>query len=188
MSLIDDALKRQDEIRRGIESAQTISGRFRVLKTDRMTVIDLIDCTVRGLYPVGRLDRDTEGLLLITNDGPLAHELLSPKKHVDKEYFVQTEKIITEDDLNCLRKGVWIDGDNVCRPADVIPCGEKACHLIIREGKFHQVKRMFEALGNQVVYLKRLRMKNLVLDPALKPGEYRPLTREELEDLRSAGI
>lgn len=152
------------------------------------TVMELIDENDRGLFPCGRLDRDTEGLLLITNDGPLAHNLLSPAKHVGKEYLVRTEKAITEDDLKRFEDGIEIDGGEKCRPAAGYLTDPRTCMLTIREGRYHQVKRMFEAVGNHVVYLKRIRMKNLVLDEDLKPGEYRPLTKEEEEELRADRI
>ena len=152
------------------------------------SVLELIHETDRGLFPCGRLDRDTEGLLLITNDGPLAHELLSPAKHVDKEYLVRTRKDITPQDLEKFRQGIVIDNDEECRPAEGYLKDPKTCMLTIREGKYHQIKRMFEAVGNEVVYLKRVRMKNLVLDPSLEKGKYRPLTEEEAEDLRSGRI
>lgn len=147
------------------------------------TVLDLIYEPIKGLFPVGRLDKDTEGLLLITNNGPLAHDLLSPKKHVEKEYEVHLKNKIQENYAQKLAEGIVIDGGERCKPAIFIPTGDTICHLIITEGKFHEVKRMFEALGNEVIYLKRLRMKNLVLDENLKPGEYRYLSEEEIADL-----
>ena len=147
-------------------------------------VMDLISEPYRDMFPCGRLDKDTEGLLLITNDGPLAHQLLSPKHHVDKEYYVELKNPYSQSDMEALAKGITIDGDEECLPAELIPEDEKTCRLIIQEGKFHEIKRMFEALGNEVVYLKRLRMKNLVLDPDLEPGEYRYLSEEEIADLK----
>lgn len=150
-----------------------------------MTVMDLIADQRRGLYPVGRLDKDTEGLLLITNNGPLGHELLSPKKHIDKEYLAELAKPLQEDTADRFREGIILEDSTLCRPAELIAVNEKTCRLIISEGRFHQVKRMFEAVGNEVVYLKRLRMKNLQLDENLMPGEYRELTEAEIQDLLS---
>ena len=148
------------------------------------SVLNLIAEYDRNLFPCGRLDKDTEGLLLITNDGELAHELLSPKHHVEKEYLVTVKNPLKEEDLEVFRKGIVIDGEEACQPADYRITDTYECHLIIREGKYHQIKRMFAAIGNEVTGLKRLRMKNLVLDESLEPGDYRPLKEEELEDLR----
>lgn len=150
------------------------------------TVLDLIDEPVKGLFPAGRLDKDTEGLLLITNDGQLAHSLLSPKKHVEKEYYVQLKNPIEHTYEKKFASGIRLNDEEKCQPAKLIPLNEKECRLIIQEGKFHEIKRMFLTLGNEVVYLKRLRMKNLVLDPALKPGEYRELSEAELKGLKTA--
>ena len=142
------------------------------------------------LSPVGRLDRETTGLLLITDDGPLAHELLSPKKHVDKVYYAKIEGMLPEDAKERMAAGLTLSDGTETLPADLEivrrvrrgGCGELSeIRLTIHEGKFHQVKRMFETLGCHVVYLKRLSMGTLTLDETLKPGEYRPLTREELE-------
>ena len=154
------------------------------------TVIDLIESKKRkDLFPVGRLDKDTEGLLLITNDGALAHRLLSPKKHVDKCYFARIQGRVTQEDVEAFSKGVnigtsqeeeWtMPGKLVIEKSDAI----SEIRLTIQEGKFHQVKRMFEAVGKEVIYLKRESMGTLVLDETLKPGEYRKLTEEELKSL-----
>lgn len=151
------------------------------------TVLDLItDKKRKDLFPVGRLDKDTEGLLLITNDGELSHSLLSPKKHVDKVYFAKVRGIVTEQDQQRFAEGVLIGADEMTRPAnlEVLVSDEiSEIRLTIQEGKFHQVKRMFEAVGKEVIYLKRLSMGSLVLDETLDLGEYRPLTDEELEAL-----
>ena len=152
----------------------------------RTTVLDLIDSGVRGLYPVGRLDLDTEGLLLITNDGPLGHQLLSPKHHVEKEYVVQLRDPLEESRLEPIRRGIRLNKEETCLPAEVNITGERECHIILKEGKFHEIKRMFQAIGNEVVYLKRIRMKHLLLDESLKPGEYRSLTEEEVADLKES--
>ncbi len=151
------------------------------------TVLDLItDKQRKDLFPVGRLDKDTEGLLLITNDGDLAHRLLAPKKHVDKLYYAKIEGFVTGEDVSVFAQGVNIGDDEVTRPAklEILKSGEiSEIHLTIHEGKFHQVKRMFEAVDKKVLYLKRISMGTLRLDENLKLGEYRPLTEEELEHL-----
>ena len=154
------------------------------------TVVDLIKEKKRkDLFPVGRLDKDTEGLLLITNDGELAHRLLSPKKHVDKCYFARVSGKVTENDVRSFENGVNIgslEQPEITMPGklEIITSDEiSQIHLTIQEGKFHQVKRMFQAVGKEVIYLKRLRMGTLVLDENLSIGEYRPLTKEELEKL-----
>ncbi|WP_026528850.1 pseudouridine synthase [Butyrivibrio sp. VCD2006] len=152
------------------------------------TVLDLIDVGFdNNLAPVGRLDKDTEGLLIITNDGKLAHKLLSPKKHVEKEYEVHTRDPLSDKDIKKLEEGVDIGDDEPTLPAKSFienTDGEDVLHLIIHEGRFHQVKRMLEAVGNEVVFLRRIRMGGLVLDPDLKPGEYRELSDEELKLLK----
>ena len=144
------------------------------------TVIDLLSTEgVKNLSPVGRLDKDTEGLLLITDDGALLHDLISPSKHVEKEYLVITEKPVSDDDIKRLEEGLDIGDDKPTLPAKAY-LAEDGLHLIITEGRFHQVKRMLEAVDNSVTYLKRLRMGALTLDPKLQGGEYRKLTKEEL--------
>ena len=140
----------------------------------------------KGLFPVGRLDKDTEGLLLITNDGALAHRLLSPRHHVDKTYFVRADGAVTEDDCSRLEAGVDIGEDRLTLPARAAllssgPVSE--VELTIHEGKFHQVKRMFQAVGKPVLYLRRLSMGSLTLDETLPPGQYRPLREEEIAAL-----
>ena len=151
------------------------------------TVLDLIDSKKRkDLFPVGRLDKDTEGLLLITNDGELAHKLLSPKKHVDKIYFAKVQGVVTEADVESFAKGLDIGDGEYTKPArlEIIISDEiSEIQLTIQEGKFHQVKRMFEAVDKKVVYLKRISMGTLRLDENLALGEFRPLTQEELEHL-----
>ena len=145
-----------------------------------VTVVELLaDENVKNLSPVGRLDKDTEGLLLLTDDGALLHDLISPSKHVEKEYLVQTEKPVSEADIKRLEEGVDIGDDSPTLPAHAYEA-EDGLHLIITEGRFHQVKRMLEAVDNRVIFLKRLRMGGLCLDGSLKPGEYRRLTDEEL--------
>lgn len=151
------------------------------------TVLDLIGEKQRkDLFPVGRLDKDTEGLLLITNDGELAHRLLSPKKHVDKVYYVRVQGELAEEDIRRLAEGIDIGEEKLTLPARLVirKSGQfSEAEITIQEGKFHQVKRMFHALGKEVVYLKRLSMGTLVLDGNLKPGEYRKLTKEERDGL-----
>lgn len=159
------------------------------------TVIDLLGGEIRrDLFPVGRLDIDTEGLLLLTNDGELAHQLLSPKKHVDKQYYARVAGTLPPDSKEQMAAGMTLSDGTQVMPGElsiltpVCECGEASSEmeilLTIREGKFHQVKRMFEALGCQVVFLKRLSMGSLRLDESLRPGEFRKLTEEELEGLK----
>lgn len=160
------------------------------------TVVDLIDEPVRrDLFPVGRLDRDTEGLLLITNDGALAHRLLSPKHHVDKVYEAVVQGLVTENTVLAFRKGLLLPDGLQCLPADLEILGTGAdasgsaqsrVRVTIREGKFHQIKRMFLAVGMEVLALKRLSMGPLKLDPALPGGAWRRLTEEEILALRQA--
>lgn len=140
---------------------------------------------IKNLFPVGRLDKDTEGLLLISNDGVLAHELLSPKKHVDKTYYVKLDKALSMEAMERLEQGVDIGDDKPTLPAKIVMIDELQYQLTIHEGRFHQVKRMMEAVGSQVTYLKRLSMGPLILDASLKPGEFRPLTQEEVEALKN---
>lgn len=151
------------------------------------TVVDLIESRKRkDLFPVGRLDKDTEGLLLITNDGELAHRLLAPKKHVDKVYYAKIDGTVTEETVARFREGLDIGSGEFAKPSSltIVKSGLiSEIELTIQEGKFHQVKRMFHAVGMEVLELKRLSMGSLVLDPALKPGEYRRLKEEEVEKL-----
>ena len=152
------------------------------------TVLDLVRPEDRknGLFPVGRLDKDTEGLLLLTDDGELAHRLLSPKKHVDKTYYAKIDGQVTEEHVKHFREGLDIGDEKKTLPAVLTillsgPVSE--IEVTIHEGRFHQIKRMFEAVGCKVTYLKRLSMGSLVLDETLPPEEYRPLTEAELEGL-----
>ena len=149
------------------------------------TVMDILrEEKVKNLFPVGRLDKDTEGLLLITDDGELAHNLLSPKKHVDKEYLVKVRDSISEEDCRKLSEGVDIGDEKPTAPAKVERVAEKEILLTIREGRFHQVKRMLQAVGNEVLYLKRLSMGSLRLPEALEKGAYRPLSEEEIYKIK----
>lgn len=150
------------------------------------TVMELVASDRKGLFPVGRLDKDTEGLLLLTDDGELAHRLLSPKKHVDKTYYAKIDGQVTEEHVKQFREGLDIGDEKKTLPAVLTillfgPVSE--IEVTIHEGRFHQIKRMFEAVGCKVTYLKRLSMGNLVLDETLSPEEYRPLTEAELEGL-----
>lgn len=153
--------------------------------TREKTVVDLIEEKKRkDLFPVGRLDKDTEGLLLITNDGELAHRLLSPKRHVDKVYYAEVKGVVTEKDVKAFSEGVSLGQGDMAKPAalEILTSDEiSEIRLTIQEGKFHQVKRMFQSVGKEVVYLKRLSMGTLVLDESLPLGAYRRLTREEIE-------
>ncbi|MCM3670104.1 rRNA pseudouridine synthase [Mesobacillus maritimus] len=152
------------------------------------TVIDLLELEDRIFepFPVGRLDKDTEGLLLITNDGQLAHKLLSPKKHVPKTYFAVIDGEVTEEDIQAFKRGVVLDDGYETKPGElvILKSGIRSdIELTISEGKFHQVKRMFQAVGKRVVYLQRLTMGPLALDETLELGEYRELTEEEIDAL-----
>ena len=138
-----------------------------------------------GLFPVGRLDKDTEGLLLLTNDGDLAHRLLSPKKHVDKVYYVEVDGILDEEDAAAFRSGMTLGDGTVCLPAELRSLGGNRGEVTLREGKYHQVKRMLAARGKPVRYLKRISFGPLTLDGALKKGEWRPLSMEERSHLET---
>lgn len=162
------------------------------------TVLDLLDDTYAHyeLFPVGRLDKDTEGLLLLTNDGKLAHNLLSPRKHVSKMYFAEVEGLVTDKDQEIFNKGVTLDDGYHTMPAElnILASGDPEKGLVakieltIQEGKFHQVKRMFEAVGKRVVFLKRISMGTLLLDEYLAPGSYRELTENELTQLQQTHV
>ena len=145
------------------------------------TVLDLLGEEYRhiGLFPAGRLDKDTEGLLLLTNDGPLAHRLLTPRSHVDKVYYVETDGILDESDVEAVRGGVALADGYVCLPGELELISGSRAALTLREGKYHQVRRMLAALGKPVVYLKRVRFGPLVLDDDLPKGGWRALTEEE---------
>lgn len=163
--------------------------------TKDRTVIDLLEKKYQTFdpFPVGRLDKDTEGLLLLTNDGKLAHNLLSPRKHVSKMYFAEVEGLVDETDVESFKQGVTLDDGYVTLPANLniisVTSGTDTVQhlskieLTIMEGKFHQVKRMFQAVGKKVVYLKRMSMGSLQLDEYLALGSYRELTETELAEL-----
>lgn len=150
------------------------------------TVIDLLPPQYQhmGLFPVGRLDIDTEGLLLLTNDGPLAHRLLSPKHHVDKDYLVQVDGTLNEEDIAAFSAGILLKDGFQCMCAKLVPLQDASWGTVtIQEGKFHQIKRMMASRGKPVRYLKRLRMGSLHLDKSLEIGSWRPLTALELSQL-----
>ncbi len=148
------------------------------------TVIDIVESIRSDLFPVGRLDKDTEGLLILTNDGALSHRLLSPKRHVDKVYEADVEGVLTEKDIEVFAEGFVVDEELTAKPAklEILSADETSCHirLVLHEGKFHQVKRMVAARGCEVTYLKRVSMGKLALDPSLAPGDYRNLSAEEV--------
>ena len=162
--------------------------------TDRehKTVVDIISSSEKkDLFPVGRLDIDTEGLLLITNDGELAHRLLAPKNHVEKTYYVEVSGILDDADVDAVEKGLDIGEEKNTIPAKMeilktdIQNNISSCYLTIHEGKFHQVKRMMKKLGKTVTYLKRVSMGSLILDSKLKKGNYRKLTEQEIIELKN---
>ncbi|MTI67077.1 MAG: rRNA pseudouridine synthase [Firmicutes bacterium] len=150
------------------------------------TVIELLDekYKIFDPFPIGRLDKDTEGLLILSNDGKLAHNILSPNKHVDKTYYVEVKGKVTKEDILKFKEGVYIEEDYKTKPADleILTTDDiSKVNLTIREGKFHQVKRMFKAVDKEVIYLKRVKMGKLCLDEDLNLGEYRELNKKEIE-------
>ncbi len=155
------------------------------------TVIDLLDPEYKAfdLFPVGRLDKDTVGFLFLTNDGDLNHKLISPKNHVNKVYYAEINKPVDNRDVERFNKGIEIDDGYKCMPGEleIIKSTEDGSEVLvtIQEGKFHQVKRMFEALDKSVVYLKRIKFGPMELDETLEEGEYRELTEEELDILKN---
>lgn len=152
------------------------------------TVIDLLpdELKRKGLFPAGRLDKDTEGFVLITDDGEFAHDILSPAKHVAKKYLCRLEKKAEKDYENAFKSGITISGGEECKPAFIeFTDDENSVYLTIFEGKFHQIKRMFEALGNRIIYLKRLSIGGLFLDENLALGECREILHKEIEKIKS---
>lgn len=149
------------------------------------TVLDLLGKEYRnlGLFPAGRLDKDTEGLILLTNDGPLAHRLLSPRHHVDKVYYVEADGVLDAADVAAVRQGIVLGDGYQCLPGDLELLSGGSARITIHEGKYHQVKRMLAARGKRVTYLKRVGFGPLTLDENLSKGACRPLTGEELESL-----
>lgn len=154
------------------------------------TVIDLLSEEHKNFepFPVGRLDKDTVGLLLLTNDGDLNHKLISPKNHVDKLYYAQIDKIVTEKDVKAFKKGITLDDGYKCMPAklEILEATDDGSNVLvtIQEGKFHQVKRMFQSRDKEVVYLRREKMGPISIDEGLEEGQYRELTEEELNLLK----
>ncbi|MDD6146859.1 MAG: pseudouridine synthase [Oscillospiraceae bacterium] len=149
------------------------------------TVVDLVPVALQrnGLFPAGRLDGDTTGFVLITDDGDFAHRILSPKNHIQKTYHAELAEEITEETIAAFRNGVELSDGTLCLEAELRSLGGRQAEIKICEGKYHQVKRMFAALGNKVLALKRTAMGNLPLDESLAPGECRELTREELAQI-----
>ncbi|MCH4890387.1 rRNA pseudouridine synthase [Acidaminobacter sp. JC074] len=152
------------------------------------TVIDLLNgYGNRKLFPVGRLDIDTEGMLLITDDGQWNHDLMNPKKHVSKIYYAHIEGRVDEEDVKAFSEGLILKDDSLCKPADlkILSSGEiSKIELTISEGKYHQVKRMFASRGKRVLYLKRIQIGGLRLDDSLELGEFRDLTSEEMKKIK----
>ena len=153
------------------------------------TVIDLVsEYAHKELFPFGRLDKDSVGLLILSNDGKLAHELLSPKKHVNKVYYLKIKGRLDESDVKAFKEGITLEDGYVTKEGklEIIKSDEiSECYATISEGKFHQLKRMFIALNKEVVFLKRIKFKDIVLDESLNEGEYRLLTNEEIESLKA---
>ncbi|BBM36016.1 pseudouridine synthase [Pseudoleptotrichia goodfellowii] len=156
---------------------------------EHRTVIDLLENKYRtySVFPIGRLDIDTEGLLILTNDGILTHNLLAPNKHVDKKYYVELKNPVLKSDIEKLENGIELENGFVTKNAkvEVIENSEDKVYITITEGKYHQVKRMFKAVNNKVLYLKRVQMGNLKLDDKLKVGKYRELTEKEINILKN---
>lgn len=151
------------------------------------TVLDLLGEEYQniGLFPAGRLDKDTEGLLLLTNDGPLAHRLLAPKSHVDKVYYVEVSGILDQEDVEAVRRGVTLGDGYECLPGELELLSSNSAHITLHEGKYHQVKRMLASRGKPVTYLKRVRFGPLTLDDSLPRGAWRPLSNKELKGIFS---
>ena len=161
------------------------AGYITAVQGQEPVVMDLIEEKIKGLFPCGRLDKDTTGLLLITNDGPLTHQLLSPRYETEKEYVVNTRDRIDQDQVRRIEQGITLGDGTRYRPARVTDIQDDCCHITVTEGQYHEVKNMFLAVGNEVVQLKRIRMKNLILDESLAEGEYRPLSEEEVHSLKT---
>ena len=153
------------------------------------TVIDLFHKeNIKGLYPIGRLDRDTEGLLIITNNGPLGYRLLNPIQHIEKEYYVEVNGLLDDSCIQRFKDGIVFHDGTICKPATLSilesSLSFSKASVIISEGKFHQIKKMFLCVGVKVTFLKRIRFGEFLLDEALSPGEYRPLNSFELQLLK----
>lgn len=151
--------------------------------TREQTVLDLLPEGVypkQKLFPAGRLDKDTEGFVFLTTDGKLAHRITGPKNHINKKYLVRLDSPVREEWKTDFLDGISLEDGYLCKPAFLEPIDERCCYLTLFEGKFHQVKRMFEALGSRVSYLKRVQIGSVLLDETLSLGEFRELTAEEL--------
>lgn len=158
----------------------------RICPGDEKYAVDLIrESTKTDLFPAGRLDKDTEGLLLITNDGMLSHRMLSPGKHVDKTYYTELSGTLTFSDKELLESGIDIGDEKPTKPCTINTLSDNSCFITLTEGRYHQIKRMFAACGLRVTYLKRITFGPLALDNRLEPGEYRPLNDEEISKLLS---
>ncbi len=153
----------------------------------QLTVLELLSPQEKrmGLFPCGRLDKDTVGLLILTNDGDLAHRLLSPRHHVEKTYYFECEQVITPADCAKLEAGVTLEDGYETLPCRMELCSETSGNITLTEGKFHQIKRMMEAVDNRIVYLKRVRFGKIPLDERLAEGDYRPLTEAEIAILQA---
>lgn len=154
------------------------------------TVLDLLGDKFKifDIFPVGRLDKDTEGLLIITNDGQLSHNLLSPRKHISKKYYAEIDGIVTQKDIEQFKLGIELDDGYLTLPAqlEILESSNTSkVEIVLTEGKYHQIKRMFEALDKKVVYLKRIAMGDIELDPNLNLGEFRYLTEDEIYKLKN---
>ena len=149
------------------------------------TVMEHLPPQYAGLMPIGRLDKDTEGLLIITNDGDLAHRLLSPKKHVDKTYYVELDGRLSTEEAERIMGGIDIGDERPTLPCEITRLSDTTCFITIREGRYHEIKRMFATGGLKVKELKRISMGPIALDAELGAGEYRPLTEEEIQLLRN---
>jgi 16S rRNA pseudouridine516 synthase len=153
---------------------------------NKVTVIELLPDRLKrlGLFPAGRLDRDSEGLLLLTNDGNAAHAIISPKRNIDKLYYIRYSGVLSDNAEMLFSLGIEIDGGEKCLPAALERVGNGEAHVTIHEGKYHQVKRMISAVGGEVIYLKRLKIGMIELDDSLAPGEIRRLTTDEEKWIR----
>ena len=165
------------------------AGYLSASRDDRdVTVIELLSDEHKrlGLFPAGRLDKDSEGLLILTNDGPFAHALTAPRRHVDKQYYIRYDGNLRPDAEEAFAAGIAIDGGEICLEARLERTAPGEALVTVHEGRYHQVKRMIIACGGEVTYLKRLSIGPLPLDAGLEPGEYRELTDEELRSLHAA--
>lgn len=153
------------------------------------TILDLVsEYKHRNLFPFGRLDKDSVGLIILSDDGKLGHELLSPRHHVDKKYYLKINGILNKEDIKAFKEGITLEDGYKCKSAllEIIKSDNiSECYVTISEGKFHQLKRMFISRGKEVVYLKRISFGNITLDNSLKEGEYRALTSEEINKLKN---